>query len=138
MIIPINKNAIYNYSLVSDTDENKTIFHLGYLNSTQKAALSIQAKKATKDNDEPSLWWFTILRFALKGWSNFKLPDGTEYLFKTDKLTLSGFGEFTVMSDDCFAAFTLDQVAELASKLYEINYVQADEKKESPSPSTNI
>jgi hypothetical protein len=129
MIIPIDKNAIFPYSLKTDVDEPKTIFKLGYLNSQQKAALSIQANKLTKENNEPSLWMFSIIRLGLKGWTNFKLQDGTDYEFKTDELVLPGFGTFTVMSDDCFAAFTLEQIAELSGKLLEINYLSKDEKK---------
>lgn len=129
MILPISNKAVVEYSLHNDTDEPKTIFHLGYLTSTQKAALAIQFKKASKENDEPSLWWFSIIRFGLKGWSNFKRADGTDYLYKTSKTIISGFNEFVTMSDDCFEAFTLDQVAELAGKLMEINYLSEEEKK---------
>ena len=129
MLVPMDKNALIEYSLVGDEGDNKTIFRLGYLNSRQKAALAIQSKKSTKDTEENSIWWFDIIRFGLRGWTNFKLSNGNEYEFKTDKAIISGFGEFVVMHQDCFEAFTLDQVAELAGKLYELNYIPVMEKK---------
>lgn len=129
MIIPLDKNAIIEYSLVGDEGEFKTIFKLGYLTSRQKAALAIISKKETKETEENSIWWFSIIKFGLKGWSNFKTSDGKEYEYKTDKTVINGFGEFTVMSNDNFEAFTLDQVAEIAAKLYEINYMTDAEKK---------
>lgn len=131
MLIPIDKQAIVEYSLIADTDENKTIFKLGYLTARQKAALAIHTKKTTQGSEENSLWWFTILKFGLKGWTNFKMKSGEEYPFKTDKIVINGFAEFEVLHDDCFEAFTLDQVAELAVKLYEMNYITDVEKKNS-------
>lgn len=129
MIIPQDKNALYQYSLVGDEGDSKTIFNLGYLNSRQKAALAIQSKKSTKETEENSIWWFDIIRFGLRGWTNFKMINGNDYEFKTDKAVINGFGEFIVMHSDCFEAFTLDQVAEIAAKLYELNYITLDEKK---------
>lgn len=125
----MDKNALIEYSLIGDEGDSKTVFRLGYLNSRQKAALAIQSKKSTKDTEENSIWWFDIIRFGLRGWANFKLSNGSEYEFKTDKIVINGFGEFTAMHQDCFEAFTLDQVAEIASKLYEMNYMPIAEKK---------
>lgn len=129
MIIPLDKNALVEYSLLSDTSDSKTIFKLGYLNSRQKAALTILSKKTTKDTDESSIWWFSIVKLGLKGWTNINRADGTPYEYKSEKLVVSGFGEFDAMSDEHFEIFTLDQVAELAMKLYEINYIPDTEKK---------
>lgn len=129
MFIPIEKNAVVEYSLHNDTTEPKTIFYLGYLTARQKAALAIESKKITKETEENSMWWFSILKFGLKGWKNVNLLDGKPYEFKKDKEIISGFGEFEVMHEDCFEIFTLDNVAELAAKLYEINYASTEEKK---------
>jgi hypothetical protein len=129
MLVPMDKNSVYEYSLVGDEGEFKTIFHLGYLTARQKAAIAIQTKLTTKLTDENSIWWFDIVRHALKGWSNFKTVDGKEYEYKTEKINVSGFGEFECMSLVCFEAFKLDWIAELAGKLYEINYPSDVEKK---------
>jgi hypothetical protein len=129
MLIPLDKNALVEYSLISDTSDTKTIFKLGYLNSRQKAALTILSKKSTKETDESSMWWFPLCKLGIKGWTNINKADGTPYEFKSEKLVVSGFGEFDAMSDECFEAFTLDIIAELAMKLYEINYIPDTEKK---------
>lgn len=129
MFIPLEKNAVVEYSLLSDTSDSKTIFKLGYLNSRQKAALTILSKKATKQTEEDSLWWFPIVKLGVRGWTNINKADGTPYEFKSEKLIVTGFGEFDAMNDECFEAFSLDIVAELAMKLYEINYIPDTEKK---------
>jgi nucleoside 2-deoxyribosyltransferase len=129
MIVPLDKKSVYEYSLVGDEGEFKTIFHLGYLTARQKAAIAIQTKKSTKETSEDSIWWFDIIRHALKGWTNFKIADGTEYEYKTEKINVSGFGEFECMALSCYEAFKLEWIAELAGKLYEINYPSDVEKK---------
>ena len=131
MIIPLDKNSVYEYSLEGDNGEFKTVFKLGYLTSRQKAALAIQTKKLSKEIDDNNMWWFDIVRHGLKGWSNFKIDENTEYEYKSEKISISGFGEFETMSVSCFEAFKLEWVAELAAKLYEINYTTDAEKKTS-------
>lgn len=129
MLVPLEKNATHEFSLSTDTPDIKTIFSLGYFNSRTKAALTILSKKATKDTDENSIWWFAICKLGIRGWKNITKSDGSQYEFISEKLHINGFGEFDVMSDINFEAFTLDQIAELAMKLYEINYMSAEEKK---------
>lgn len=137
MFLPIEKDAIVEYSLTKDISEPKTIFKLGFLTSRQKAALAIASKKSTKETNEDSIWWFDIIRFGLRGWSNINRADGTEYKFQTTLHTVNGFGSFEVMDETCFEIFQLDDVAELAAKLYEINFMSDNEKKSLLSQSTS-
>ena len=137
MYIPIEKDAIVEYSLLSDTSEPKTVFKLGFLTARQKAALAITSKKETKETEENSIWWFSIIKFGIRGWSNINTADGKPYEFKTQQTSVNGFGSFTTMADECFEIFTLDIVAELAAELYRLNYMNDDEKKSSLSPVTS-
>jgi hypothetical protein len=129
MIIPLEKNIIVEYTPIRDKEEPKTVFSLGYLTSREKAALAIISKKIISENAESSSWWFPIIQYGVKGWKNIKTADGTDYAFKTEQKNIAGFSAFTIMSEECFEIMDLELVAELAAKLYEMNYSNPDEKK---------
>lgn len=137
MFLPQESNAVVEYTLSSDTSEPKSTFRLGFLNAKQKAALAIQSKQLATDTKESSSWWFPIIAHSIRGWSNINTADGKPYEFKTQQSIINGFGEFTIMADECFEIFKLEDVFELASEVYRINYMDDSKKKDSLSPVTS-
>lgn len=132
MIIPIQPNAKHTYVLNADKElpeDQQTKFYFKYLSGRDKAAIALATKHMNKDNDESSLWMFSILQHSLTGWDNFKLADGTEYKWSSQKCNINGFADYDVMATKCFEVFQLEWVQELSSEAYKMNYMSAEEKK---------
>jgi hypothetical protein len=129
MLIPLVKNSTIDYSLQSDTSEPKTIFKLRFLNARQKAIWMVLSTQYINTSKDSRSWWFPMIRIGIAGWSNLKTINGTEFEYKTEKISVPGFGEIDAVSDEVFEAFQIEIIEELARKLFDINNPSVEEKK---------
>ena len=115
MISGIDLSATFDYTLKRDT-VNPTIWKLGVIPSYLMARISSEAK----DNEIETT--FKLLQLSLRGWENFDVP----FEVKKEKI----FGrELEVVPMSLIDRISLNDVAELSTKIMEINNLSGEEIK---------
>ena len=138
-IIAINPNKTINYSLITDTDEDKVIFHLGVIDSLVRSYIDdthLEVRRAYEDKQDVKFEdvalhdkYLNFVRFGLKGWDNFKDASGAIVPFKTVETTFPRLGKRTVVSDESLIMLELTYLIELGIRIVNINTVKAEDVK---------
>lgn len=141
MIKPIPVGEVMDYTLPKDKD-NPTIWKLATLDSVVKSRLMAKMVSVQPDPSNPSVISvtpksgedslrldFEILRFGLKGFSNFKL-NGKDVPFETEELTLGG-KTYKVVSDKTLGYIPREVIGQLSNKVFGSSEVSEQEEKNS-------
>jgi len=132
MIDPIAVGQTKEHVVKSDK-ENPTIWLIGPLDSITKAKIiSSFGKIEIKDNQpvyvqgeaDLALNNFSIVKYGLKGFKNFKLDD-KEIEFKTEKIKVFGT-EIEAVSDEVLKVIPLFVINELSNVIWGENQVSAE------------
>jgi len=139
MLIALDPEEVRPYSLKSDTAEEKTIFSLGTLDAQLRAAvvdgqttysLNDRGGSAKTDIDVSiNLRNFDIVRFGLKGWTNFKGKNGVEILFDTERYNVPKVGMRVGVSALCMKRLRLEWINELADQILQDNQLSVEVSK---------
>ena len=112
MIYAYDVNQTHRYSLSSDKDGNPTVFILGVLDSRLSSFLNDKSRAfevngnganaaattVTIDLDQAE---YKVVRYGLRGWENFKRPDGTDVPFETEMESIAGVGPRAAVKAKC-------------------------------------
>lgn len=132
---------VIKYTLESDTEDPKTVWHLGVLDTRIRKQLEdisweYEAKPGAPE-DATAKAFFNIgkselefVAFGLKGFDNFLKPDGHAVYFKTEQRIVGG-KVYHVLSEDILKIIPGDTIKVLADKIKEINSVTDTERKNS-------
>lgn len=129
-LIAISPDAVVDYSLVQDTSEDKTIFKIGQIDSITRAYIDDQ-HYSFKDLSDTQIHtkFLDVVRFGLKGWSNFKDKDGFEVEFKTEEKIYPILGKRIIVSDESIKRLSLNSIVELGFKIISENTFSDQDKK---------
>ena len=138
MIRPINVGETVEYVL-KDDKKDPTTWMLGILDSLVKTRLTDLGMVYKYNPDAPAdsvaethmniaEQDLEFVRYGLKGFKNFKLANGSEVAFKTEKKTL-GNTEYDVVSDVTLKFIPRIVLTELAKKIAEENVLSDAEEK---------
>ena len=136
-LIPINCEAIHDYSLNSDEGPDKTIFKIGVLDSFVRAY--IDDSHSTFKKDTESLFddvgihdkYLQFVRFGLKGWSNFKDSEGKDVPFEITEIDVPRIGKRKVVSDESMKKLDLKWTIEIGLEVVSSNQLKELEAKKS-------
>jgi len=136
MIVAINSESTFDYSLISDTGDNKTIFKLGVIDAFVRAFIddthtSIKKEDGSMDDIAISDKYVQFVKFGLRGWDNFKDSNGNEILFQTEEKVFPRIGKRTIVSDNCLAKLDLQWIIELGLQIVIHNKLSESESKNS-------
>ena len=132
MIDPIAFGQTKEYVLKNDK-VNPTIWIIGALDSITKAKIVSSFGKVEVKDGQPvytqseidlSLNNFSIVKYGLKGFRNFKLDD-KEVEFKVNKEKVFG-NEIEAVSDEVLKSIPLYVIAELSNAIWGENQVSAE------------
>lgn len=134
------------YTLISDTGEDKTFFSLGVLDSQLHSFLidksrtfgisSSTGDSASTVNVNVEMQNYDIVRFALKGWRSFKDKDGTDLKFVTVSHHTPFGRNYNVVSPVCMD-YVKPYIQELAREIIKDNTVTKEDEKSFSQPSTS-
>jgi hypothetical protein len=104
MLVAINSDSVIEYSLVSDTSDNKTVFQIGTLDAFTRAYLDDShtvIKRESGDYEDTSVHnkYIQIVKHGLRGWKNFNDAQGNAVEFKTEEVNIPRLGKRTVATD---------------------------------------
>jgi hypothetical protein len=137
MIVAIDPNATHEYSLKSDTGD-KTVFILGVIDAQTRKYIDDkhltlsrdgETMKMTEEQIHDKYWSFA--KFGLKGWRNFKTPEGEDVPFVSESLTVPGVGQKTVASDSSLNRLSLNSIVEIGMNI--VTYTRVSEQDEKNS-----
>lgn len=123
MLIPLDVNAIEEYSLTSDKSDNPTKFKLGYFDLMLRAHLSkeLAAMRRTGSRDEAIFAVIKVVRLGLKGW-NWKDASGALFPFELVEEDVPGVGKYKAVDYKSMNYLQSAWVNELADRLMQMNY----------------
>lgn len=75
---------------------------------------------------------YDLVRFGLKGWSNFRNDTGNDLPFKTESRIIKGVS-LDAVTDECMDALSLEDIRELSEEIEKANTVDPAEGKTSSS-----
>lgn len=136
-LIAIDPEATIDYSLLSDTGPDKTVFKLGTIDAFVRAYLDdthINIRKGdTVDINDVAFnhKLLEIVRFGLKGWTNFKDADGKDVPFVTEDIAVPNVGRRMAVSEDSMKHLSFSWVIELAVKINDHNSLKEADLKNS-------
>lgn len=133
-ITAINPDAISEYSLISDTGEDKTIFQLGTIDSFVRAYVDdthLNIKKEDGSFDDVAIHhkYLEFVKFGLKGWKNFKDASGQDIQFKSEEVSLPRLGKRAVASDESLKCLDLKWIIELGLEIIAHNSLSKADSK---------
>jgi hypothetical protein len=133
-LIAINPDAVFEYSLVSDKGDDKTVFQLGTVDSFVRAYIDdshLNIRKQDGEYDDVAVHhkYLEFVRFGLKGWKNFKDASGQEIPFQTEEFNVPRIGKRTIVSDASMKHLDLKWVIELGLSIITNNSLSKDESK---------
>jgi len=136
-ITTINSDAVIEYSLPSDTSEDKTIFLLGSLDSFVRAHIfenhqDVNANEPVKTQVATNHMFYEFVRFGLKGWRHLLNIDGQEVQFKTEEVNLSRIGKRTVASEESMKYLdngSLENLYKIGTEIINHSRLSVDEAK---------
>jgi hypothetical protein len=115
--------------------ENATKFVLGALDTRLMTALADKSFEVvnTADGDQVNksnqlTIAYNMVRFGLKGWTNYADEDGNPLEFKSGTANIGG-KTYPCVQDDLLARLPLELVMELAGEVQSVNRVDEDEAK---------
>jgi hypothetical protein len=115
--------------------EDATVFQLGAIDARVMGNIidsSRETKYDVEGNTTDKVFQFNmsmlLVRFGLKGISNYQDEDGKEVPFKTDTINFSG-KSYVVCSEDIVKSMPLQLIAELAGKITDFNVVSEQDAK---------
>jgi hypothetical protein len=152
MVIPIDISETKDYVLKSDRSnppESQTVFKIGVVDVLTRAKIEdlylrwSYNKKGGADDQATALFSqndlnLDIVRFGLKGWSNFVRKDGTDAPFEMSSRGIQGLPPRSVIDDKSLRYLASEWVAELAEAIRKFNSIDEDTRKNSAelTPST--
>lgn len=134
MITAINKDAIFDYSLIEDLVEEKTIFQLGVIDAFARAYIDDThtiVKKEDGSIDDISITnkYIQFVKFGLRGWKNFKDSEGKEVIFQTEEKLFPHIGKRIIVTDECISKLDLRWIVEIGLEIINHNKLSIAESK---------
>lgn len=134
MISPIPVGQIKDFVLPTDK-KDPTIWRLGTLDSIVKTLIMSKSFEVRVEGEKIKTspvvaaleLDIEILKFGLKGWTNFKL-NGKEITFKIDKEELGG-QKYDVLSRDSIKFIPRNVVTTLANEIFKENELSEEAEK---------
>lgn len=128
MPIALDPKSTFPYVLKDDRElpkEQQTVFQLRGLTVSEEATVTDSMILAHGGVEELSVragtHQLTVLRYGLKGWSNFKNADGADVAFEVEK------GHPRCVTDACLDRLLPKYRAELSSAILERGVITEDE-----------
>ena len=139
MIKALDLNSVIDYVLKTDTEEPKTIWKLGILDTRIRKQLEDVAWEYETDPAQPGSATvkasfnmgkseMDFVSFGLKGFEGFTKPDGKQVYFKTEERNVNG-KIYHVVAEEILKIIPGDVIKELAEKIKNINNVDEEERK---------
>lgn len=133
-LVAINPSVEFEYSLINDIAEPKTVFKLGVLDIFTRAFLDDTHLGINRDDESLSDVairdkYLQFIRFGLRGWSNFKDEHGNEVEFTTEEVAFPRIGKRRVVSDASLNRIDSSWVPELVLQILTHNSLRAAELK---------
>ena len=139
MIKALDLGSVVDYVSKTDTEEPKTIWKLGILDTRIRKQLEDVAWEYETDPSQPGSAKakasfnlgkseLDFVAFGLKGFEGFTKADGKTVYFKTDDRNVNG-KIYHIVADDVLKIIPGDIIRELAEKIKNINNVDEEERK---------
>lgn len=139
MIKALDLTSVIDYTLKTDTEEPKTAWKLGILDTRIRKQLEDIAWEYETDPSQPGggkakasfnmgKSELDFVAFGLKGFEGFTKADGKPVYFKTEDRNVNG-KIYHIVADDVIKIIPGNAIKELAEKIKEINNVSEEERK---------
>ena len=139
MIKALDLGSVVDYVSKTDTEEPKTIWKLGILDTRIRKQLEDVAWEYETDPSQPGSAKakasfnlgkseLDFVAFGLKGFEGFTKADGKPVYFKTDDRNVNG-KIYHIVADEILKIIPGDIIRELAEKIKNINNVDEEERK---------
>jgi hypothetical protein len=137
MVIAFDSTSVHDYSLKSDTDEVKTVFKIGTLDTPLRLYISDKVAKYSygKEGDKAEVEYnvnqmnLEAVRFGLRGWENFKDKAGQDVIFSTVSTAVPKLGNREGLSDFVLKKFHPDWITELGEEILRRNSISKEAEK---------
>src|SRR5690348_12318379 len=121
MVVAVNPDFTFDYSLRGDASPEKTTFILGVVDSFARAHIDdthslVKQDDGTIESMAIANKYIGFVKFGLKGWKNFKDADGKDVEFKTEEVSFP-WGKRTVVSDESIKKLDLSWIIELGLEI---------------------
>lgn len=120
-ITGISLSETKDFISVSDTSEPKTVFKIGVLDAEVFASLG-------EYTDNPLKMMLEIVRFGLKGFSNFKDAQGNDVQFSTVSRNVGPYN-YKVVSDYILKIIPSQVINEMGAEILQQSKLSDQEKK---------
>ncbi|TAK56695.1 MAG: hypothetical protein EPO24_10895 [Bacteroidetes bacterium] len=127
MIFALDIDETRVYSLACDTQEPKTIFHLGVVDGVLLSAIEdTQTQFAVSNAGSSGAPDISVnvhgknvelVKFGLKGWENFKDKKNNHIQFKTQSYSIPRVGSRVGIHEECLKRLSKAVIAELAGEI---------------------
>jgi hypothetical protein len=135
MTTPTNPSYTEDFVLPTDK-ENPTVFHLGMLDTLLRVHIDdahttlTRILTGTKMSDaDMHHKYLEMVRFGLRGWTNFKDASGLDVPFETEKFTVPKVGERLGISDTCLNHIDIVDIMAIGIQLSKMNTVSRADRK---------
>ena len=128
-LIALSTDVTKNYSLNSDTAEEKTIFLLSGIDSITRAYIDDEHSGRDWETIAVHDKYINFVRFGLKGWTCFKNAEGIDVEFKTEEKVFPRIGKRVVATDETLKHLQLTWIVELGIEIVSNSTLSAEDKK---------
>ena len=137
MATPTNPSYTEDFILPADSKSDKpTVFRVGVLDTLLRVHIDDEHTTLTRiltgtklTDAEMHHKYLEMVRFALRGWSNFKDLSGADVPFETEKFIVPKVGERLGMTDACLNRLDAVDVMSIGMQISKLNTVSRAERK---------
>lgn len=137
MIVAFDINAVREYSLRSDDGPEKTVFHIGRIDSILRSHIMDSTTRFAKEGEKSdrveaevdiSKRFYLLAQFGVKGWKGFKDSAGNEVPFDQVSVPVPGVGNRMGLSERTLNLLQ-PYLSELALEVLGDNELSAEREK---------
>lgn len=137
MATPVNASYTEEYTLIADRKSaSPTIFNVGVIDTLMRLHIDdehttlTRVKNGTKMTDRAIHHkYLELVRFGLRGWSNFKKVDGSDVKFETEIVNVPQVGDRIALTDATLSTLDAVDVVELGIKVADLNTLTREQRK---------
>jgi len=134
-----NLASVEKYTLTTDKEEPKTVWILGPIDAPLMAALEddlmlYKKEQVFKDGETGIVLrlnqrYVEFARFGIKGWENLITRDDKPVPYQSQEYVIDRIGVRSGVKDSLLRSLSLEDIAELAQKIQDLNKVSGDQRK---------
>ena len=145
MPVAFDETEVRDYSFPWDTDENKTVWKIGVLDTPLRAYLTDRLTDFSYGKGDMSapaditlhqnIMYLEAIRYGIKGWENFKDKSGNDIPYLTEMISISKLGNRLGIKDFSLRKIRYEWIEDLGKEVMRLNKLDKEEEKNLSTPS---